>query len=135
VLRRLAPLVACIALAACGGSGDDEDEVRKVVNQLYAGLADRKANRVCDTLSRRQHEAITAGADGKRAQSCEQVMSLVLSLGGAGLKQAKQAEVTDVELDGDQATVTVEYRNKKTRHGLAKENGAWKIDGLNLDSL
>jgi hypothetical protein len=134
VLRRLAPLLACVAVAACGGSGD-EDAVRKVVNQLYAGLADGKANRVCDTLSRRQHEAITAGADGKRAQSCEQVMSVVLSLGGDGLKQARKAEVTDVELDGDQATVTVEYRNKKTRHGLAKENGEWRIDGLNLDAL
>jgi hypothetical protein len=134
VLRRLAPLLACVAVVACGGSGD-EDEVRKVVDDLYAGFADRKANRVCDTLSRRQRDAIGAGAGGERTQSCEQVMSIALSFEGEGLKRAKQAEVTDVEVDGDEASATVEFRGKKTRLGLAKEDGEWRIDNLNLPNL
>jgi hypothetical protein len=134
VVRRLAPLVACVAVAACGGSGD-EDEVRKVVDDLYAGFADRKANRVCDTLSRRQRNAISAGAGGERTQSCERVMSIALSFEGEGLERAKQAEVTGVEVDGDEATATVEYRSKKTRLGLAKEDGEWRIDKLNLPNL
>jgi hypothetical protein len=134
VLRRLAPLAACAAIAACGGSSD-EDEVRQVVDDLYAGFADEKANRVCDTLSRRQRKAISAGAAGERTQSCEQVMSLVFSLGGDGLERARETEVVDVEVDGDQATATVEYRDKKSKLGLAKESGAWRIDNLSLDSL
>jgi hypothetical protein len=135
VLRRLAPLLACVAIAACGGSGD-EDDVKRVVNDLYAGFADRKANRVCDTLSRKQRDAISAGAGGERTQSCEQVMSIALSFEGKGLRRAKGAEVTEVEVDGDEATAIVEYRDKKkSRLGLAKEGGEWRIDDLDLDTL
>jgi hypothetical protein len=134
VLRRLAPLLACVAVAACGGSGE-EDDVREVVDDLYAGFADRKANRVCNTLSRKQRNAISAGAGGERTQSCEQVMSIALSFEGEGLKRAKQAEVTDVEVDGDEASAIVEFRGKKTRLGLAKEHGEWRIDNLNLPNL
>jgi hypothetical protein len=134
VLRRLAPLVACLVLAACGGSGE-EDEVKKVVNGLYAGFADRDANRVCDSLSRKQREAVTAGAGGKKPQSCEQVMSIALSFVGDELKKIKNAEVTSVEVDGDSAKATVKYRGKETGLGLAKEDGEWRISNLKLAAL
>jgi hypothetical protein len=134
VLRRLAPLVACLLFAACGGSGD-EDEVKKVVNGLYAGFADRDSNRVCDSLSRKQRDAVTAGAGGKKTQSCEQVMSIALSFVGDELKKVKDAKVTAVEVDGDNAKATVEYRGKKSGLGLAKEGGEWRINNLNLKDL
>jgi hypothetical protein len=134
VLRRLAPLVACLAIASCGGSGD-EDEVKKVVNDLYAGFAETDADQICNSLTKQQREAVTKGTGSSKAQSCEQVMSVALSFAGDALKQAKGAKVTDVEIDGDKATATVELKGKSSGLGLAKENGEWKVSDLNLEQL
>jgi hypothetical protein len=134
VLRRAAPLVACLAIAACGGSGE-EDEIRGVVNGLYAGFAETDANRICDSLTSKQRDVVTKGAGSGKAQSCEQVMSIALSFVGDALKEAKQAEVTAVEVDGDEARATVKFRGKSSDLGLAKESGQWKVSNLNLEQL
>jgi hypothetical protein len=134
VLRRLAPLLPCLALAACGGSGD-EDQVRETVEGLYAGFAETDADRICGSLTKKQREVVTKGAGTRKAQSCEQVMSVALSLVGDALKEAKEAKVTDVEVNGDQARATVEFRGKSSDLGLAREDGEWKVSDLDLEKL
>ena len=134
MLRRLASLLACVAIGGCGGSGD-EDKVRDVVNGLYAGFAERDSDRICNSLTREQRRTVMEGAGGKKAQSCEQVMSIALSFVGDSLKRAKDAEVTGVEVNADKASATVEYRGKTGRLGLAKEDGEWKVSNLNLEQL
>jgi hypothetical protein len=134
VLRRLVPLAACLAIAGCGGS-DDEGEVRDAVNGLYAGFAKRDSDRVCASLTKKQREVVTKGAGTSGARSCEQVMSIALSFVGDALKNADEAKVTEVEVDGDKATATVEYRGKPGRLALAKEDGKWRVSNLNLEQL
>jgi len=132
VVRGLAPLLACLALAACGGSGE-EDQVREVVEGLYAGFADTDADRICDSLTQKQREAVTKGTG--KARSCEQVLSIALSLVGEALKEAKDAKVTDIEVNGDKASAKVEFRGKSSGLGLAKEDGEWKVSDLDLQEL
>jgi hypothetical protein len=136
--RRLASLAACLcllpALAACGGSGE-EDEVKNAVNDLYAGFAERDADKVCGTLTEGQRQAVAKGGTGGRSRSCEQVMGFALGFVGDALKDADQAEVTKVEVDGDKAKATVKYKGKAGDLGLAKEGGDWKVSDFDLSRL
>jgi hypothetical protein len=138
VFRRLAALAVCLcplpALAACGGSGE-EGQVKATVDELYAGFAERDADKVCDTLTEGRRRDLAKGVAGSRARRCEEVMGFALGYVGDALKDAKKAMVTEVELAGDKAKATVEYRGKAGDLGLAKVGGDWKVSDFDLDKL
>jgi hypothetical protein len=134
-------LVACgatLALAAgvtaCGGSSDDKSAVQSRVKTIYSGFADRDAGKICDSLSKKYKERITKRPLGKSGgQSCEKVMSLVLSIGGKQLDQVNQTKVTGVKVDGDNATADVVYKGgKQGKVVLTKEDGGWRVNNFNF---
>jgi hypothetical protein len=134
--RPLLWLVACLALAlpvgACGGGGgSDEDDVKDAVNGVYGALADEDEEQVCDSLSKQGKEQVTesGGRAGKRV-TCESILRLGFVVTGDTFKDARDAKVTDVQVDGDQATATVEYKRKTGDVSLVKEDGEWKLDDL-----
>jgi hypothetical protein len=124
-------LVLCLApsLAGCGGGGD-EGKVKSVVNQLYAGFAERDANKVCNSLTKGRQKVVAG-----KARNCAQAMGIALGLVGSALKDAKQAKVTKVQLNGAKARATVSFKGKSSDLGVAKEGGDWKISDLNLGKL
>jgi hypothetical protein len=130
----LAALLAALALVACGGSkGSDDEAVRQTVKDVYAALAAKDAKRVCDSISKKGRDQITrAGSRNGQHQSCEQLFSLGLAFAGDSLKQAKDVKVTDVSVDGDNAKATISLQNRKSDIGLVKEDGDWKLSGLDL---
>jgi hypothetical protein len=134
--RGLAPAaLAALALGACGGSGD-EGAVKDTVNDLYAGFAEKDAGKVCDTLSREQRDAVARGGAARASgRSCAQVMGAALSYVGDALEDADEAKVTKVEVDGDRATATVEFKGRSSELGLAKEEGGWKVSDYDLRKL
>jgi hypothetical protein len=134
--RLLATLCLSLALVlgACGGSHEsDRADVRKTVEGFYGALADKDAKKACDAISEKGKEEIseTASRQGKK-QSCSQIFSLILAFGENSLSQAKEVEVTDVKLDGDQASATISLSKRKSQIGLVKEDGDWKLSGLDL---
>ena len=141
MLRPIAPVLAlALAIAGCGGgSGDGEEEAgRGAVNRLYTALAEKDADGVCEALARKQREVVAKGGGTKPKASCEQVMGVALNYvgRGKGLEDADDAQVTDVELDGDDRSVaTVEFKGRSARVGLRKEGGDWKVSALNLERL
>jgi hypothetical protein len=128
-------VLACSALAvpvgACGGGGSDEDDVKKAVNGVYDALASKNPEKVCDSLSKEGKEQIvrTTGRSGKR-MSCTSVFELGFTFAGDAFKDARDAEVTDVQVDGDEATATVKFKGKTGDVSLVKEDGDWKLDDL-----
>ena len=134
------PRLVLLAVALClltGCGGDDEKQVKSAVKELYAGFAERDAGKVCDSLTRAQQQAVAKGGAASKVQgrSCEQVMGFALGFVGNALKDAKQAEVTDVRLDGDKARATVEFKGRSGNLGVAKEGGEWKVSDFDLDRL
>jgi hypothetical protein len=130
----LSAALAALALGGCGGNEADEKAVKRTVNGVYDALADKDAGRVCDSISaegKRKLARSPAARAGKR-RSCKDVFGFTLAFAGDALKQAKNAEVTDVTVDGDQAKATVRYRKRETEVGLVKEKGQWKLSGLDL---
>ena len=133
-MRRLlaAGCCACVALGGCGSN--DEGKVRSAVKQLYAGFADRDAEKVCDSLTRHRQQLIANGA-GQGKRTCPQVMGVGLGLVGDAFKDAESAEVTKVQLRGGSATATVEYKGRPDKLPLVKENGDWKVAALDPNQL
>jgi hypothetical protein len=132
VSRRIALLAVSLCLlpglAACGGG--EEGKVKGAVNQLYAGFAERDADKACSSMTASRQRAIA----GKTA-GCRQAMGIAMGLVGSSLKTAKEAKVTKVEINGNTARATVEFKGKSSDLGLAKEGGDWKVSDLNLSKL
>ena len=140
--RMFAVAAAVLALAAgvtaCGGGGggDDKTKVEDRVNTLYDSFASKDEKGICSSLSDKQKKEITkSGNRGGKKQSCEEIMKFALAFLGDQLKDAKNAKVTDVKIDGEKATATVEYKGKKGRLGLAEDGGDWLIDDFNLRKI
>src|SRR4051794_352685 len=138
MIRRLLviPLLSVVLLVgACGGTHEaDRQDVVTAVKGVYNALADKNAKKVCASISekgKKEIEAATARRGGKK-QSCEDVFNVALAYGGGALDEAKNVDVTDVKIDGDQAKATVRLSNRKSQVGLVKEDGKWKLGGLDL---
>ena len=130
--RRIATVALSLCLlpglAACGSG--DEGDVKSAVNQLYAGFAERDADKACGAMTKDRQRAVAG-----KAASCRQAMGIAMGLVGNSLKDAKDAKVTKVDLNGEKARATVEFKGKSSDLGLAKENGDWKVSDLNLAKL
>jgi hypothetical protein len=127
-------LVAALAALGCGGSREsDRDDVEKTVKGVYNALADKDAKKVCGYISEKGRKQIadSASRSGKK-QDCEQVFTIGLAFAGDQLKAAKDVKVTDVKLDGDQAKAVISLEERKSDISLVKEDGAWKLSGLDL---
>jgi hypothetical protein len=130
-------LVLAAGVSACGsGGGDDKAKVENRVNGLYDAFAAKDEKKICGSLSDKQKQQITkSSAKSGKKQSCEQVMSFALAFLGNQLKSATDAKVTDVKVDGDKATATVDYKGKKGKLGLSKSGGDWLVSDFNLQKL
>jgi uncharacterized protein YgiB involved in biofilm formation len=127
-------LLAAFAYVGCGGSREsDRDEVEKTVKAVYDALADKDAKKVCGLISEKGRKQIAdaASRQGKK-QTCQEVFSVGLAFAGDQLADAKNVKVTDVKLDGDQARAAVSLEKRKSDIGLVKEDGNWRLSGLDL---
>src|SRR5215208_1507626 len=133
-LLTILALLAVLAFAGCGGSREpDRKEVENTVKGVYDALADKEAKKVCDSLSEKGKQEISSSStQGGKKQSCEQVFKIGLVFAGDQLADAKDVKVTDVKLDGDKAKAAVSLKNRKSEIGLVKEDGDWKLSGLDL---
>ena len=123
-IATLAAGLALVALPGCGPFGSDEDDVKDVVKDYAAGLADGDGKKVCDTLaedSKKQFE--------EAGTKCEDTFKSF----GAFLNEEQKDKLKDVdpdvEIDGDNATAKVDelQGTGSTEVKLKKEDGDWKI--------
>jgi hypothetical protein len=125
-----------LAVGGCGDSSEDEKEVRQTVNGLYDSLSEKNPKKFCGALTVKQRRTLAKGSTrGRRKQSCEQVIGFALTFAAGALKDAKDAKVTQVQVDGDKAKAGVEYKGRKGALSLVKENGDWKVSNFSLKRL
>jgi hypothetical protein len=114
---------ASVGLAACGdnNSSADEDQITNAINAA-ATSGDPSACTKYQTV--RFDEQTNAGKGQAAVRACEK---------SAEETAAEKVDVTDVQVDGDDATAKAKatgsiFDGQTLKISLVKENGQWKLD-------
>lgn len=134
VLSLLA-LLCIVALGAplgCAG-GNDEAAIRAAVESTQRAFDRGDAGAVCRSLTRAARRHVTLAAHDPPT-TCPRDLRLIQQgirrASGGGI-QTTARRVTDVRVDGDRATATVQFgEHASGAVPLAREAGQWKVDAL-----
>lgn len=111
--------------------GSDEDAIAEVVDVLYDAFADGKPKRFCDQVSQEAREQMAKEVGGNTGPDvvCLQTFDpLVLRAGKKNkLNATLRARVTAVQVDGDRATVTMDFAGKPGTLPFVREGDRWKL--------
>ena len=132
--RRAAAVVVAITVAigvlACGGGGSsDEDQVKDTIKSYLSAIADGDGAKACDQLSTNgRTEIAQLGAQvGASTIDCEQIVQQLSSvIGSENTDSLKNAQVSSVQINGNQATATVSGANVTPT--LINSDDHWLID-------
>lgn len=143
--RRLIALAAVVlvvvgVLAFTGGE-DDSEKAGKAATAIYHAFADADPEQFCAQLSEPVREEVAELRTGgyiplDQKHTCE--AKFMRFRGAMDPERAKKAEVADVAIDGDRATVAVVFDEdqrlegaleapERVRLAMVKEGGDWKL--------
>jgi len=136
MLRRLLPAAAlalALTLGACGGDdggsgGSDTDEVTEAIETSYAAFANLDIETFCGTLS---PDYLADFEDARGACDMENVEPLLAEVSDSDVQALKNPEISDVQVDGDTATATVNGDDVE----LVDVDGEWKLDDFDIPGI
>jgi hypothetical protein len=122
-MRAAALLVAgALALAGCGGSGD-EDAVRDALTEYVDAMADGDGATACARMTEPLQEILLNSTP--RASDCAEAVAQI-DRGGAN---RGDVSIDGVEVEGDTARASVAVGGDAgTRHSLRRVDGEWRVD-------
>lgn len=126
---------AALGVAGCGGDdsgggGDDEAQVRDLVTNYAAAIADSDGDKACGYLTNDARAQVEAAGKALDVDGdCGAVMDKATEeASDEDRKELEDIEVTSVEVNGDRAVVQVtsggETGDPST---VVKEDGEWRI--------
>jgi hypothetical protein len=130
-LRLVLVVAAACSLCGCGGSGDG-DAAKNVVKTYFSALADADGARACSQLDSAEQrlilDQVQTRAPKVGAKTCADALTaLGEQLPEAAKDKLRTAELSDVSIDGDAATVTIKGATSDAK--LTKSGGRWLISG------
>jgi hypothetical protein len=128
---RTACIVALVAVAGCGDSGSTEEEVTKSVREWTAAVSEGRGDAACELMLRSAQAEFAAYArafakTGPPAECERNVRRFYAKLTGIPRRQIHDADVDDVSIDGDRASVKMADGGPNELL-LVKDGGEWRI--------
>lgn len=121
-------------LTACGGDDRTAEEAEETVEEYVAEFSDGDGDDACDLLTEDAAEDLvdewTESGFGDGEEDCEEVIEAGAIFLDAFTEDGLEIADISSELDGDEATVTVEYEDDLTAEVYTLvHDGEWLIDG------
>jgi hypothetical protein len=126
LLTAVCVLAGAIALASCGGGGGSGGEhPGDAIHAYLAAVADDKAQQACDLLT---VEARAKVVEVGGSTDCPALVETFHQFLGGDAGRLKDAEVSNVSVNGDNASASVTLDDKTIRVELKQVEGDWRID-------
>jgi hypothetical protein len=133
----LVAVVACLAVASCGSDGGggkpatgDEAAVAGAVKRYLAALGNLDAPGVCESLTDEAQQQVVEQAGSSQIR-CAEVFRLGFATMGdeqkRALKDQSALEPFGIEVDGTNATGSLQYNSQTSRFSAEKVRGGWKL--------
>jgi hypothetical protein len=125
LLAACAVALAAFGLAACGGDNGNSADEDQITQAIVAAATSGDPSACTKYQTQKFVEQTSGGATGQAAvKSCEK---------GAAETVADKVDVSDIKVDGDNATATAAvtgsiFDGQTLDIALVKENGQWKLD-------
>ena len=125
-------IAGVVAVAGCGGGGDDAQEVENAAKAFSRALVEGNGRKGCDLMTEKARKALITLA-AQKGKSCEETFNplaqIVKGENSATVREAaKNPKVRDVKVSGDSATAQVTVQGSPAdKFGLRKVDGDWKV--------
>ena len=126
-MQRALPLLLLVAIAGCGGGGDDgPDEVRQTVRDFVEATNEQDGETLCGDLLTQEYLEKSTGATGEQAEdACRHQLDVTSGL------TLRLISIGRTEIEGEEATVRAVIDADGVRaprlFRLELEDGRWKL--------
>ena len=110
---------------------DEQKAVKTAVNDYVQAFASGNGKKACGYLTEGAQKAVVDAAGRVGASSCPAAFEQTLNLGGTKVKAAAgKIRVRKIDLEGEEARVTLRAAGQDSVADLKKVDGEWKIASL-----
>jgi hypothetical protein len=117
--------------------GSDEDEIAEIIDGMYDGLTRGRAKAVCRLMSEEAKKSMARQVKGDAGSDVVCIQSFGAFIDNATrsgeLNRSAAAQITDIEIDGDDAKVKIDFGYRKREIALVREDDGWRLAATAAD--
>ena len=123
----LAPTALALALAACGGSA--EEDVESTLDSYLKSFARGDGARSCELMTEQtRRQFVDRVKLVTKTSDCGRSINAIRKQAGSTVMQAlEKTEITEIKVDGDRASAKLTSGANTSRAQLRKEDGEWRV--------
>ena len=124
----LATAAIAAALTGCGGSGDEAD-VKAAVNGYLHAFVRGNGARTCSLMTERTQAEFVRGARplAHTSDCAKATIAVRAAAGRRAIDALRDAKVSDVEIDGNQASAKITASTGQSVATVSKQDGKWLV--------
>ena len=128
-MRRATTILATVALALAGCGGGGEDDVESTLKSYLGSFAGGDGSKACDLMTTKTRRAFVDRVQLlTKTKDCGKSIVAIRKQAGTTVVQAlKKTKISEIKVDGDRASAKLTSGVNTSRAVLQKEDGEWHV--------